>query len=138
VFTIGELSRATGTNVSTIRHYERVGLMSSPARTDGNQRRYRDEDRTRLAFITRSRDLGLSIDAIRDMIALAENGPALGSELDRIVDEQLAAVRRKITRLRKLENELDRISKLERSAARDCRVIDVLSEEEPSPQGARR
>mgnify|MGYP006216313009 FL=1 len=35
---IGELSRATGTNIETIRYYERIGLLPEPARTAGNYR----------------------------------------------------------------------------------------------------
>lgn len=44
---IGELSRATGTNIETIRYYERIGLLKAPARTSANYRAYDDLHRTR-------------------------------------------------------------------------------------------
>lgn len=110
MLTIGDLAKATGANISTIRHYERVGLLSPPQRTDGNQRRYRQEDRARLSFITRSRDLGLSIDAIRDILQLAAPGAMSATEADRIIEEQLSVIRTKITQLQTLEGELRRLS----------------------------
>lgn len=110
MLTIGDLAKATGANISTIRHYERVGLLSPPKRTDGNQRRYSQEDRARLSFITRSRDLGLSIDAIRDILQLAAPGAMSATEADRIIEEQLSVIRTKITQLQTLEDELRRLS----------------------------
>ena len=131
MLTIGELSKATGANISTIRHYERVGLLSPPARSDGNQRRYLEHDRARLAFITRSRDLGISLDAIRDMLLLADHPSVSSRDADRIIDEQLNTIRQKISHLRKLEGELERLSNAgtgEDPARR--RVISALADEE--------
>ena len=45
---IGELARLTGTNVETIRYYERDGLLPIPARSDGNYRIYGDAHVQRL------------------------------------------------------------------------------------------
>ncbi|WP_421406613.1 MerR family transcriptional regulator [Agrobacterium tumefaciens] len=128
MLTIGELATATGANISTIRHYERVGLLSAPARSDGNQRRYHEGDRARVAFIIRSRDLGLSLDAIRDMLELACHATKRGKDADRIIHEQLATIRTKIGRLRKLEGELNRLSNLDADDHRDEHlVIEVLA-----------
>lgn len=128
MLTIGELAKTTGANVSTIRHYERVGLLAAPARSDGNQRRYSERDRARLSFITHSRDIGLSIEAIRNLIRLSERDPMSRTEIDRIVGEQLETVRGKITKLARLEVELARMSKLKPSDADlDCRIIEVLA-----------
>ncbi len=38
VLTIGDLAKATGTKVETIRYYERIGLLPAPDRTSGNYR----------------------------------------------------------------------------------------------------
>lgn len=133
MLTIGELSKATGANISTVRHYERVGLLPAPARTDGNQRRYSDDDRARLAFITNARDLGLSIDAIRDMIQLTQNPPVPALDTERIIDEQLSTVRRKLVRLKRLERELEQMSTVAPKGLEKFRLIDVLADiERPS------
>ncbi len=131
VLTIGELSKATGANISTIRHYERVGLLSPPVRSEGNQRRYDEDDIARLSFITRSRDLGLSLDAIRDMLQLAGHHPVSGADADRIIGEQLATIRTKIRRLRKLQTELERLSEVAtRNDGSRCRMLEALSDDD--------
>jgi DNA-binding transcriptional MerR regulator len=53
--TIGDIAKATGTKVETIRYYERVGLLPAPARTRGNYRSYSSEQLDRLSFIRRAR-----------------------------------------------------------------------------------
>ena len=58
MLTIGDLSKATGVKVPTIRYYEQMGLIYPAERSEGNQRRYSSEERERLAFIRHARDLG--------------------------------------------------------------------------------
>jgi DNA-binding transcriptional MerR regulator len=110
MLTIGELSKATSTNISTIRYYEQMGLLTHAERSQGNQRRYSKNEQDRLAFIRHARDLGLTIEAIRDLIDLSVRSDLPGEDADRIVTEQLATVQGKIERLRKLETELTRMS----------------------------
>jgi DNA-binding transcriptional MerR regulator len=129
VLTIGELSKATGANISTIRHYERVGLLPLAARSDGNQRRYDEKDRARLSFITRSRDLGLSIDAIRDILQLDQEPSLSENDAGLIIGEQLSAIRTKITHLRQLETELERLSSHNSSSGTGRKVVDALADE---------
>ena len=75
MLSIGALARRSGVKVPTIRYYEQLGLIDAPVRSDGNQRRYTDAQAQRLGFIRHARDLGLSLDAIRDLLRLC--APAL-------------------------------------------------------------
>ena len=59
---IGELSQRTNVKVPTIRYYEQIGLLASPVRTEGNQRRYGPGEINRLNFIRHARELGFEID----------------------------------------------------------------------------
>lgn len=128
MLTIGDLSRATGVKVPTIRYYEQMGLLSHAERSEGNQRRYSNEERERLAFIRHARDLGLTIDAIRALIDLSQHPERPCKDADRIAVEQLATVRQKIARLRKLEAELERITThCHSNHVRDCYVIRALA-----------
>lgn len=52
---IGELSRATGTNIETIRYYERAGILPQAECTGANYRNYREDDVERLRFIRHAR-----------------------------------------------------------------------------------
>jgi len=112
MYSIGELSKRTGVKVPTIRYYEQMGLIREADRSEGNQRRYEKTDLERLAFIRHARDLGLNIDAIRELIALSQHREMPCEGADRIAAEHLADVREKIARLKKLEHELERIGLL--------------------------
>lgn len=128
MLTIGELSKATSTNISTIRYYEQMGLLTHARRSQGNQRRYSKDEQDRLAFIRHARDLGLTIEAIRDLIDLSERADLSGADADRIVSQQLATVRGKIERLQKLETELARFSAPDKSGDQAHSVIRALAE----------
>ena len=102
---IGELSRATGTNIETIRYYERIGLLPEPARTAGNYRSYGEAHRTRLAFVRHSRELGFTIEEVRSLLE------------------------EKIGQLVTLRDELSRIiGRCRGGLAADCRVIEALGD----------
>ncbi|WP_425043596.1 MerR family transcriptional regulator [Primorskyibacter sp. S87] len=127
MFSIGALSRKTGTKVQTIRYYEQIGLLNEPDRSPGGQRRYTSEDLDRLAFVRHGRQLGFSLDAIRELLDLADHPDQPCSEADSIAQRQLVQVQQRILRLKALEKELKRmISECAGGRAGDCRVLDVL------------
>ncbi|APG83816.1 MerR family transcriptional regulator [Sinorhizobium americanum] len=129
MYSIGDLSRRTGVKIPTIRYYEQMGLIAAPERSEGNQRRYEKRQFERLAFIRHARDLGLSIEAIRELLALSEHSERPCGEADRIASEHLASVREKIARLTKLEQELERIVACHGDhTIGDCYVIRALAD----------
>ena len=126
---IGELSRATGTNIETIRYYERIGLLPAPARTDANYRSYGTEHRSRLSFVRHSRDLGFTIDEIRSLLDLSDHPGRDCGEADRIATRHLVQVEEKIVQLSLLRDELARIiGRCRGGLAGDCRVIEALGD----------
>ena len=128
MLTIGDLAKSTGVKIPTIRYYEQMGLLAPAERSEGNQRRYTGEERDRLAFIRHARDLGLTIEAIRDLIELSRHPERPCRDADRIAAAQLETVRRKIARLKKLEAELERITTHDHAdQVRDCYVIRALA-----------
>lgn len=110
MISIGELSRRTGVKVPTIRFYEEAGLLKAPERSSGNQRRYGTAAVERLGFIRHSRELGFSLEDVRELIELAGHPEAPCAEADAIAKRQLVAVRAKIARLKRLESELERMA----------------------------
>ena len=74
-FTRGDLARATGCNIETIRYYEKTGVLPDPPRTDAGYRIYSTAHATRLRFILRARELGFSMEDIRGLMGL-EDGAA--------------------------------------------------------------
>lgn len=126
---IGELSRATGTNIETIRYYERIGLLPAPDRTTANYRSYGDAHRARLAFVRHSRDLGFTIEEVRSLLDLSDDPLRECEEADRIATRHLEQVEEKIAQLSLLRDELTRIvGRCRGGVAADCRVIEALGD----------
>lgn len=126
---IGDLARSTGVKAVTIRYYEQAGLMPVPSRTDGNYRIYTSEHIRRLEFIRRLRDLGFTLDQVRDLLRLSSEENQACSEVDRITHQHLITVENKLRDLRKLASELRRLSQCCQSSGRiaECRIIEALS-----------
>lgn len=125
---IGELSRRTGCNIETIRYYERVALLPAPARSAGRYRLYGEGDVRRLTFIRRARELGFTLDAVRDLLALSDNGGAVCAEVCQVTASHLAEVRAKIADLQAMEHIL--AEAMERCASGElpgCPIMDALS-----------
>lgn len=128
---IGQLGKATGTNVETIRYYERIGLLPQADRTGGNYRDYGSQDVERLTFIRHARGLGFEIADIRSLLGLSEHPDQDCGEADRIATGHLAAVERKISQLEKLQAELRRmISQCRGGQISDCRIMQALADHE--------
>lgn len=126
---IGELSRATGTNIETIRYYERIGLLTAPARTEANYRSYGDAHRARLRFVRHSRELGFTIEEIRSLLDLSDHPERDCADADRIASAHLEQVEAKIAQLSALRDELTRIvGRCRGGLAGDCRVIEALGD----------
>lgn len=92
--TIGEVARRADVATSTIRYYERRGLLAADARQSG-QRRYRAGTLRRLVFIGMMQDIGLSLDEVRGIL-----DAATAAEWKSIAGQRLAVLDEQITQLR--------------------------------------
>ena len=126
--TIGKLAGATGTKVETIRYYEQIGLLPAPARSAANYRSYDAAHLRRLSFIRRARDLGFSIDQVRELMGLADRRDQSCVAVDVIANQHRDAITRKIADLTALASELDTlIDSCSRNTVADCRIIEALA-----------
>lgn len=126
--TIGELGRQTDTKPETIRYYEQVGLLPSPARAANNYRTYDAVHLNRLSFIRRSRDLGFSIGRIRALLALADRRDQSCEAIDGVAKEHRSEIDRRIADLRALRRELDdMIDRCHCGTVSECKIIEALS-----------
>src|SRR6266404_8017323 len=94
--TIGKLALETGVKVVTIRYYEQIGLMPVAPRTDGNYRTYSLEHRRRLHFIRRCRDLGFTLDQVRDLLRLSSEKGMPCADVKRIAAQHRRAITAKL------------------------------------------
>ncbi|GBQ14613.1 MerR family transcriptional regulator [Swaminathania salitolerans] len=124
---IGELARRTGVKVPTIRYYEGVGLLPTPARTEGRQRRFGVDEVARLNFIRHARELGFEVADIRELLTLSEQRERSCAEVDAIVHRHVENIDRRIEKLVALRAELQRsLDRCARGTIEECRVIKVL------------
>src|SRR5690349_1500073 len=129
LFTIEQVAARTGLTKRTLRYYEEVGLLPPTDRTEGNYRRYNEEDIQRLERIKKLRDLlGFSLADIRQLLeAEDERGQikvayqheteaaAKIAQLDRadeLIHSQLHLIEQKMEGLEQMRTGL--LSKLER------------------------
>lgn len=126
-FSIGHLSRLTGVHVETIRYYERVGILPSPVRTEGGHRSYEHTATRRLSFISRSRQLGFSLDEIRSLLGLVDEHEYTCADVRELTLKHAAEARRKIADLKKLERTLEDMAKrCHGDRVPECPIVDAL------------
>ncbi|HRD74394.1 MAG TPA: helix-turn-helix domain-containing protein [Hyphomicrobiaceae bacterium] len=125
---IGDLSRAAGVNIETIRYYERIGVLPRAARQVNGRRTYSQDDARRLGFIRHARDLGFDLADVRTLLALQEQPEASCEDASRIAQAQLEAVESRIARLQSLRAELTRmLTECQNGVVAQCRVIEALN-----------
>jgi MerR family transcriptional regulator, mercuric resistance operon regulatory protein len=103
---IGILSRRTGTNIETIRYYERAGLLPLPARSAGGYRLYGTTHLKRLNFVRRARALGFSLAEVRKLLRLADQKRRPCAEVRVVAEIHLEDVKAKVADLRRMERVL--------------------------------
>ena len=125
--TIGQLAKAAGVNLETIRYYERIGLIAKPARTSGGQRSYSSADARHMAFVRRARDLGFSIDDIRALLKLAAPGKRSCADVQSIASAHLTSVQTKLADLARLEKILAAtVDRCSGDASPACPILEML------------
>ena len=125
---IGALSAATGVNIETIRYYEKIGLLPAPPRTEGRQRVYDASHLKRLTFIRRGRELGFSLDQVRELLGLVRGHDLTCANVKKMTDAHVADIRRKVRDLKKLERVLGELAaKCTSDDVPDCPILDALS-----------
>jgi DNA-binding transcriptional MerR regulator len=126
---IGELAKSSGVKVMTIRYYEDVGLLPRPARTAGNYRSYDAAAERRLRFIRRCRDLGFTVNQIRDLLRLSAETTMACAEVKRIASQHRKAIAAKLKSLHQVHQELQRLASSCRGdcTMTECRILALLT-----------
>lgn len=125
---IGELANATATKVETVRYYEKIGLLPPPARTSTNYRAYGSEHLARLSFIRRARDLGFTLEAVRELLTLSDDKAQSCEAVDGIARVHMNEIDRKLRDLKSLRLELSRVlGSCSHGTVADCKIIETLA-----------
>jgi Cu(I)-responsive transcriptional regulator len=125
--TIKQASLATGVSAKMIRHYESIGLINAPTRTDNQYRHYSESDIHALGFIRRARDLGFSIDEIRHLLALWRDRGRSSAEVKAIALRHIAELDEKAASLQAMSRTLKHLAANCHGDGRpDCPILDAL------------
>ena len=127
---IGELAERSGSETTTIRYYERIGLMPAPARTQSGYRDYGEDAAARLSFIRAAQSIGLTLGEIRETLAFRDRGETPCRHVAALIERNAEELRQRIFVLEDMRRELLRLAKKARatpdedSEATFCHIIE--------------
>lgn len=130
-YTISQLARAAGVPTSTLRYYERVGLVCPTGRADNNYRVYTRNTRQRIRFIRAAQATGLTLDDVRTLLALHDGEMALCQEVQPLIAKRLGEVSQRLKEMRHVQRILKSMLAQchEQEPDTRCHVIDTLCAE---------
>ncbi len=104
---IGEFAQVTGVTVKTVLHYHKFGLLSEAKRSSGGYRLYGAAELNRMRSIRRLKNLGLSLEQIKEVLGEPEDQISFRSILLTLQDELLAQIRAMQERVEMIRKLLD-------------------------------
>jgi MerR family mercuric resistance operon transcriptional regulator len=121
---IGELAKAGGVPTSTVRYYERAGLLRPSRRSGANYRLYTSDDLRRLRFVRAAQATGFRLDDIKQLLR-----PAHCNKVQSLIETRLAEVGARMSELRHVQKVLRGALDLcrEHEATGRCAVVETLS-----------
>lgn len=124
---IGAISTASGVSQRMIRHYEKIGLIPPAPRRDSGYRDYDQRDLHALRFIGRARDLGFSIDEIRQLLALWQDRTRSSADVKQLALSRAAELRERVTLLEQMCGTLEHLAESCHGDGRpECPILDEL------------
>ncbi|HET8870367.1 MAG TPA: Cu(I)-responsive transcriptional regulator [Aquabacterium sp.] len=136
---IGEASKITGISQKMVRHYESLGLLAHPPRTDSGYRLYDEDSINTLHFIRRARDLGFGIPEIGELLDLWRNRRRSSATVKKMAQARIDELQQRIDSLATMKRSLEQLVKQchgdERSA---CPILDDMAGQGQSGKKARK
>ena len=106
---IGELAQASGVPAKTIRFYEEIDLLPPAQRAENGYRLYDAEDVQRLRFIRNARSLGFTLDDLKEVLALRDQGEAPCRYVAHLLGVKAAEIEERIRQLQELQQDLQQL-----------------------------
>jgi DNA-binding transcriptional MerR regulator len=116
-YTLSALARAAGLPPSTVRYYERIGLLQPEARSRGNYRLYTEDSLRRLRFIRAAHGTGFTLEDVKQLLGSARGTPPSCREVQRLIEKRLEEIEKRLRELRHVQQVLE-------AALRKCKRTD--------------
>lgn len=132
--TIGSVARRVGVAIDTIRYYEREGLMPAPQRRASGYRSYGEAAVVRLRFIRRAKELGFTLEEIRDLLALSADRQRGVKAVKQRAQQRLTAITQRIAELTRVRDALAELvaSCPGHGTPEQCPILRALADDEVS------
>ncbi len=128
VMNIGEAAKASGVSAKMIRHYESLGLFPEATRTEAGYRQYGEKDVNTLRFIRHSRDLGFSLEQIRELLGLWQDRKRPSRQVKALAQAHIQELEAKLQELQAMKATLAHLVHCCHGDDRpDCPIIDTLA-----------
>ena len=128
-YTIGQLAHAAGVPTTTLRYYERAGLVHPTTRAENQYRLYAGQTLQVIRFIRAAQAAGFTLDDVRTLLALRAGDLAVCKDVQPLIVKRLAEVSHRLKEMRHIQRLLQ--SFLATCHAQDqdalCHVVDTLS-----------
>jgi MerR family copper efflux transcriptional regulator len=125
---IGQAAHASAVSAKMIRHYESIGVIPRPARSDAGYRRYADADVQRLRLLRHARAVGFGTPEIKRLISLWEDKRRPAREVKRLAQAHLEEIERRIAERHAITGALSHLVSHCRGDERpECPILDSLA-----------
>jgi MerR family copper efflux transcriptional regulator len=130
--TIGQLAKAAGVGVETVRFYEREGLLAEPPRRRSGYRQYPREAIARIRFIRRAKDLGFTLKEITELLELRIDPDKSCADVRALAKAKIADVDAKIEDLTRIKAALETLARACRGKGptSECPILDAIVDAE--------
>ena len=132
-YTIGQLARAVGVPVTTLRYYERAGLVRPTTRAENTYRLYAGQTLQVVRFIRAAQAAGFTLEDVRTLLALHSGDLAFCKDVQPLIAKRLMEVSERLKELRHIQRVLHSFLAKCRAQEQDalCHVVDALSGVQP-------
>jgi len=126
---IGQAAKASNVTAKMIRYYESIGLITAPIRTQANYRVYANDDVHALRFVKRARNLGFSIEEVRELLALWRDKSRASADVKSVAMKHVQDLETKISELQAMARTLSHLARTCHGDGRpDCPILADLAD----------
>ena len=126
--TIGDVAQRAGIATSSIRYYERIGLLPEPDR-EGGQRRYDPDVLGKLGFIAVAQDAGFKLREIKELIADVDGADGMAEPMRALSSRKLEEVEALLERTRAMKGWLEVAQECGCATPEECALFPAPGEE---------
>ena len=124
MLSISQAATITGLSIKSIRHYEQIGLISAPPRSENEYRYYPDALLKQLHFIKSTKDAGFTLKESRALLELAESDERCNAEVEKITLKKIAEIEKRIEQQQNILTLLKSVTeRCHSSSETDCPLI---------------